>query len=348
MARRSTAPPTQACGGQTMSEILVFGGAGYIGSHTCKALAEAGFQPVVFDNLSEGHREFVRWGELMEADIRDREAVKAAYERCRPVAAIHFAALAYVGQSVRDPEKYYQNNVSGSLHIIEAARQAGNVPLIFSSSCATYGLPDTLPITEDTVQKPISPYGRSKFMVEQILSDYEVAYGFPSVCLRYFNAGGSDLEGELGEWHREETHVIPRAILAALNRIDDFMIYGDDHDTPDGSQIRDFVHVADLANAHVRATSYLLQGGASACFNIGSGRGVSVFEVIAALSRITGLMVPSNIGKRRRGDPPVLVADPAKATAELDFQVQHSGLETILRTAFDWHQRHPLPKSLAG
>ena len=331
-----------------MSRILVFGGAGYIGSHTCKALAEAGFEPVVFDNLSEGHREFVRWGELITADIRDRDAVFTAYARCRPAAAIHFAALAYVGDSVSDPEKYYQNNVAGSLHIIEAARQAGNVPLIFSSSCATYGFPKALPISEDTVQRPISPYGRSKLMVEQILADYQSAYGFPSVCLRYFNACGSDPQGELGEWHRVETHIIPRAILSALRRIDDFRIYGDDHDTPDGSQIRDFVHVADLANAHVQATSYLLEGGASASFNIGSGRGVSVFEVIAELSRITGLLIPNSIGKRRLGDPPALVADPAKARAELDFQVRYSGLETILRTAFDWHQRHPLPKSLAG
>ncbi len=331
-----------------MCKVLVFGGAGYIGSHTCKALAAAGFEPVVFDNLSEGHADFVRWGELITADIRDQDAVKAAYARHRPAVAIHFAALAYVGESVSNPEKYYQNNVSGSLNIIEAARQAGNVPLIFSSSCATYGHPAALPISEDTVQKPISPYGRSKLMVEQILADYEHAYGFPSVCLRYFNACGSDLEGELGEWHRKETHIIPRAILSALHRIDDFTIYGDDHDTPDGSQIRDFVHVADLASAHVRAAGYLMETGKTACFNIGSGRGVSVFEMIAALSQITGLSVPKTIGKRRRGDPPVLVANPAKARAELNFQAHYSGLETILRSAFDWHQRHPLPKSLAG
>ena len=331
-----------------MSKILVFGGAGYIGSHTCKALAQTGFEPIVFDNLSEGHREFVRWGELIRADIRDREAVIAAFQNHQPVASIHFAALAYVGESMSDPEKYYQNNVSGSLHIVEAARQAGNTPLVFSSSCATYGLPVELPISESAVQRPISPYGRSKLMVEQILADYDHAYGFPSVCLRYFNACGGDLEGELGEWHHQETHIIPRAILSALRRIDDFMIYGDDHDTPDGSQIRDFVHVADLANAHVRAVNYVLEGGASTCFNIGSGEGASVFEVISALSRITGLTVPNEIGKRRSGDPPILVADPAKAQADLDFRAQYSGLETILRTAFDWHQHHPLPKGMTG
>lgn len=323
-----------------MSKILVFGGAGYIGSHTCKALARAGFQPVVYDNLSEGHREFVRWGDLIEADIRDRETLIYAYKTIKPVAAIHFAALAYVGESVSDPEMYYQNNVSGSLNIVEAARHAGNVPLIFSSSCATYGRPSRLPICETSDQRPISPYGRSKLMVEQILADYEHAYGFPSVCLRYFNACGSDLDGEIGEAHRKETHIIPRAILSALRKIDDFMIFGDDHDTPDGSQVRDFIHVADLANAHVRAVTYLLDGEATNSFNLGTGKGISVFEIVDALAHVSGLSVPKRIGARRLGDPPVLISDPAKARTHLDFQPEFSDLETILQTAFDWHQRY--------
>jgi UDP-arabinose 4-epimerase len=321
-----------------MKKILVFGGAGYIGSHTCLALAAKGYQPVVFDNLCEGHREFVRWGELIEADILDQNAISSAFQSVKPAAAVHFAALAYVGESVLAPAKYYRTNVVGSLNIVEQARCNGNVPIVFSSSCATYGDPKSLPIVETTRQEPISPYGRTKLVAEQILSDYDSAYGLPHVCLRYFNACGDDPDLQIGERHHVETHIIPRAILSALGKLDDFMIFGGDYDTPDGSPVRDYVHVLDLAQAHVLAIEHLLNGGPSEQFNIGSGTGVSVFELVAALERIIGRSVPLSIAPRRPGDPPILVADTSKAKQILGFSAQHSGLDTILQTAIAWHR----------
>ncbi len=319
-------------------KVLVFGGAGYIGSHTCKELKANGFDPVAFDNLSEGHADFVKWGDLIVGDIRNPDDLAAAVARVKPLAAIHFAALAYVGQSVTDPEHYYDNNVTGSLNVARALRAAGNVPLIFSSTCATYGAPDVARIAETTSQSPINPYGRSKLMVEQILRDFSDAYGLRSVSLRYFNAAGDDAEGDIGEAHREETHLIPRAVLAGLGEIDDFHVFGDDFDTPDGSSVRDYIHVTDLARAHVAACQYLLNGGETEQFNLGVGRGYSVFEIVEAVSRALGHPVPYLVKGRRAGDPPSLIADASKARAVLKFEPRHSDLETIVRTAVDWHR----------
>lgn len=320
-------------------KILVFGGAGYIGSHTCKVLAEQGFTPVVFDNLSEGYRDFVQWGDLIEADILDSDAVRSAMRTVRPTALIHFAAFAYVGESVTDPAKYYRNNVAGSLNIADAARLEGNVPVIFSSTCATYGIPAKVPIDESTRQNPINPYGRSKLMVENILDDFGAAYGLKSVCLRYFNACGADPDGAVGEAHRDETHLIPRAIFSLMGKIRDFAIFGGDYDTPDGSPIRDYIHVLDLAEAHVLALKHLLSGGQSEKINIGTGTGYSVFELIEKLEAVTGRHVPRTVGPKRAGDPPSLVADASKAKALLGFAPRYSDLETVLRTAHDWHMR---------
>lgn len=319
-------------------KVMVFGGAGYIGSHTCKWLKSNGFEPVVFDNLSEGHRDFVKWGDLIEGDIRDRAAVEAALTRTKPDLIIHFAAFAYVGESVQDPAKYYDNNVRGALNIADAARVAGNVPIVFSSTCATYGMPETDRIAEDTLQAPINPYGRTKLIVEQILKDFHTAYQLPSVCLRYFNACGADPDGEVGEAHRLETHLIPRAILAALGQIDDFQVFGDDYKTADGSAVRDYVHVNDLAEAHVAACRYLINGGATDQFNIGTGTGYSVFEIIDAVEAAAEERVPHSISPRRAGDPPILVADPAKSKAVLGFEARFSSLENITSTALAWHK----------
>jgi UDP-glucose-4-epimerase GalE len=320
-----------------VNRVIVFGGAGYIGSHTCKELRRAGFDPVAFDDLSEGHAAFVRWGELILGDIRNFGEISDVLSRIRPVAAIHFAAHAYVGQSVRDPAIYYANNVAGSLNVAEALRQAGGIPLIFSSTCATYGIPPGPRITEDLPQVPINPYGRSKLMVEQILEDYSAAYGLRSVALRYFNAAGDDADGETGEAHREETHLIPRAILAGLGQIHDFCVYGTDFDTPDGTAIRDYIHVTDLARAHVAACRYLLDGGRTDRFNLGTGRGHSVREVIAAVEQILGRPVPHRTAPRRAGDPPVLVANADRARAVLGFVPTLDVLETIVGSAVAWH-----------
>lgn len=326
-----------------MASVIVFGGAGYIGSHTCKELKSNGFDPVTFDSLSEGYADFVKWGDLITGDIRDRAAVDDAIARVKPVAAIHFAAHAYVGESVADPGKYYDNNVTGSLSIARAAQAAGNLPLIFSSTCAIYGDPGPVAIHEDLPKAPINPYGQTKLMVEQILRDFSTAHDLRSVCLRYFNASGDDAAGETGEAHRDETHLIPRAILAGLGRIDDFNIFGDDYDTPDGSAVRDYIHVTDLARAHVAACCYLLDGGASDQFNVGVGHGYSVFEIVAEVASALGHPVPHRVMPRRAGDPPRLVADPSKIRQRLGFETRHSDLKNIIRTAVAWHKRNWAP-----
>lgn len=322
-----------------MRKVIVFGGAGYIGSHTCKDLRQNGFEPVVFDNLSEGYADFVKWGDLIVGDIRNATEIAAAIDRVQPVAAIHFAAHAYVGESVVDPAKYYENNVSGSLNVVQAAREAGNVPLVFSSTCAIYGDPGTATIQEDLPKAPINPYGRSKLMVEHILQDYASAYDLRSVCLRYFNASGDDPDGDTGEAHRQETHLIPRAILAGLGKIDDFNVFGEDYDTPDGTAIRDYIHVTDLARAHVAACRYLLDGGQTDQFNVGVGHGYSVLDIVTAVSKALGVDVPHQIRSRRAGDPPKLVADPSKIRQRLGFEACHSDLSNIIETAVAWHRK---------
>lgn len=318
--------------------VLVTGGAGYIGSHTCKALARAGYQPIVLDNLVHGHDWAVRWGPLVVGDIGDRASLDRAIADYRPCAVVHFAALIEVGESVRDPGRYYRNNVVGSLNLLEALRDHGIPHLIFSSSCAVYGLPEQLPLIEDHPKRPINPYGVSKQMVEEMLADFGQAYGLGWVALRYFNAAGADPEGELGEAHRPETHLIPLAIQAALGQGPSLQIFGDDYPTPDGSCIRDYVHVADLAAAHVLALEYLRKGGQSTAFNLGTGQGASVFAVIAAVERVTGRRVPYTLGPRRAGDPPVLYADAAKARDGLGWRPQYPELDSMIEHAWRWHQ----------
>jgi len=318
---------------------LVAGGAGYIGSHACKALAAAGFLPVVYDNLSTGHRDLVRWGPCVEGDLLDADTLAGAFAEHRPAVVLHFAACAYVGESFEDPAKYYANNVIGALHLLDAARSAGNVPIVFSSSCAVYGEPASVPITEETTLAPVNPYGRTKLAVEHALADYEAAYGLRSVRLRYFNAGGCDPDGEVGESHDPETHLVPRAILAAMGRLDEIAIFGDDYPTPDGTAIRDYIHVTDLAEAHVAAVQHLLRGDEGHAVNLGTGRGCSVREVVDAVERVTGLRVPCRIAARRQGDPAVLIADGSRAQRRLGFTALHSDMDTIVRTAHMWLAR---------
>jgi UDP-glucose-4-epimerase GalE len=322
-----------------MSTILVTGGAGYVGSHACKALAAAGHTPVVYDNLSRGHREFARWGPLEVGDIGDAARLDAVFARHRVDAVMHFAALAYVGESVSEPALYYRNNVGGTLELLEAMRRAGVRRLVFSSTCATYGVPERMPITEDLPQQPINPYGMSKLVVERMLRDYDAAYGLRSVSLRYFNAAGCDPDGEVGEDHDPETHLIPRVLMAADGALPHVEIFGTDYPTPDGTCLRDYVHVADLAEGHVQALGYLERGGATTAINLGTGRAFSVREVIAAAERVTGRRVPVREAARRAGDPPVLVADAARARAVLGFAPRFTEIEPIAATAWRWHER---------
>lgn len=328
--------------------VLVVGGAGYVGAHTCEALARDGLSPVVFDNLSTGHRAFVRWGPLVEGDIRDAGAVSAAIRRHGCSAVLHFAACAYVGESVADPAKYYGNNVAGTLSLLAGMRDAGCGRLVFSSTCAIYGQPEESPIRETTPPDPINPYGASKLMAERVLRDFGAAYGLRSVALRYFNACGASAGGAVGELRDPETHLIPRAMLALRGHVDDFAVFGADFDTPDGTAVRDYVHVSDLADAHVRALRLLHDGHAGGAFNLGTGRGHSVAEVLEAIERETGERLPRATGPRRPGDPAALVADPSLARTELGWAPRRSDLGTIVRTAWEWHRRaHPRRKARA-
>ena len=319
--------------------VLVTGGAGYVGAHGCKALAEAGYLPVVYDNLVYGHEEAVRWGPFERGDIADRARLDAVFTAHRPVAVMHFAAFAYVGESVTDPGKYYRNNVGGTLALMEAMVAHGVDKMVFSSTCATYGEPRTVPITEDEPQQPINPYGKSKLVVEQMLADFEVAHGLRSVPLRYFNAAGASPEGEIGERHDPETHLIPLALDAAAGKGRALTVFGEDYPTADGTCIRDYIHVGDLADAHVKALDYLAGGGATRAFNLGTGSGVSVREILDAVEQVTGRPVPHTIGPRRPGDPPALVADPSRARSELGWQPRLSDIDTIIATAWEWHRR---------
>jgi UDP-glucose-4-epimerase GalE len=323
--------------------VLVTGGAGYIGSHTCKALARAGYLPVTLDNLSRGFEWAVKWGPMERGDISDASLIDRIVSRYTPVAAIHFAAYAYVGESVSDPRIYYDNNVVGSLRLFEGLLRNGVDKIVFSSSCATYGIPDQLPITEECRQVPINPYGTTKLVVERILADFSTAYGLHSVALRYFNAAGADRDGEIGEAHDPETHLIPLAIAAAHGG-KPLMVMGTDYDTPDGSAIRDYVHVEDLAAAHLRAVEYLLAGGATTAINVGRGKGISVMEVIHAVNTASGRSVAWHEAPRRAGDPPALLANPARLKAVLGLDpASFAAADAIITTALQWHakyQRH--------
>jgi UDP-arabinose 4-epimerase len=319
--------------------VLVTGGAGYIGSHACKALAKAGYTPIAYDNLIYGHEWAVKWGPFEQGDILDRKRLDEAIRQYQPAAIMHFAAYAYVGESVEDPGKYYRNNVVGSLTLLEAMRDNDIKNFVFSSTCATYGEPEQIPIPEDHNQAPINPYGHSKLMIEQMLSDFEVAHNLKSVSLRYFNAAGADPDGETGEDHDPETHLIPLVLDAATGKRPSITIFGDDYDTPDGTCIRDYIHVTDLADAHVRALKYLEQDGKTTKYNLGNGKGFSVKEVIDTAKKVTGKEIPVVIGKRRPGDPPRLVGDAERIRKELNWQPQYAELETIIETAWRWHQR---------
>lgn len=313
--------------------ILVVGGAGFIGSHTAKQLHKQGFEPIVYDNLSTGHLTSVRWGPFVEGDILDTRHLAETIEKYMPAAVIHFAASAYVGESVDNPAKYYANNVNGTLSVLEACRRTKTGRLIFSSSCAIYGVPADLPIREHEKPEPINPYGRTKLIAEHMLADYAAAYGLHYVALRYFNASGADPEQELGEWHDPETHLIPRALLATSGSIETLDVYGDDYDTPDGTCVRDYIHVVDLARAHVLAVDYLLAGGDNLAVNLGTGRGTSIREIVGVIERICGRPVPVTMRKRRPGDPPTLYAASELAAEKLGFHAIHSDIETIIRTA---------------
>ena len=315
---------------------MVTGGAGFIGSHACKALRRAGILPVAYDNLSTGHAQSVRFGPLVQGDVRDRATLADAMRTHHVDAVIHFAASAYVGESVQDPAKYYDNNVGGMMSLLAAAQDAGVARVVFSSSCATYGQPDRLPIAEDAAQAPINPYGRTKLICEQILRDYGPAYDLRYVALRYFNAAGADAEGELGEKHDPETHLIPLAMLAAAGEIPALGIFGTDYATADGTCVRDYIHVGDLARAHVLAVQYLMDGGASTALNLGSGNGLSVRQIIEAIERFTGKSLPVREEPRRAGDPPVLTADPSRAASVLGFRTELSDIDTIVRHAAPW------------
>ncbi len=323
------------------SNILIVGGAGYIGSHMCKYLAKNGFTPVVFDNLIYGHRDAVQWGPLIEGTVADTPLLEKVLKEHRIEGVMHFAAFAYVGESVTDPAKYYRNNVTAPIALLDAMRRCGVERFIFSSSCATYGDPVHLPMTEEHPRQPINPYGRTKLMVEQILEDYGNAYGIRSVSLRYFNAAGADPEGELGEDHRPETHLIPLVLQTALGQRESISIFGDDYDTDDGTCVRDYIHVEDLAQAHLLALERLFKGEDGGVYNLGNGDGYSVKEVIETARRVTGKPVPVQIAPRRAGDPPILVGSSRKAREELGWQPRFAGLDTMIRTAWDWHRRHP-------
>jgi len=318
--------------------ILVVGGAGYIGSHTCLDLANKGFVPVVYDNFSNGHPEFVKWGPVEEGDIRDRARLDEVIARHKPAAILHFAALIEVGESVKDPVAFYENNVVGTLTLLSAAQAAGIKAFVFSSTCATYGLPQSVPLDETHRQVPINPYGQTKYIVEQALADYDRYTGFRSVILRYFNAAGADFEGRVGEWHKPETHAIPLAIDAALGRRAGFKVFGSDYETRDGTCVRDYIHVLDLADAHVRAVQYLLDGGDSVQLNLGTGTGTTVKELLSAIEDVTQQPFPVEYVGRREGDSTTLVANNDKAKAVLGWVPQYD-LSQIIQSAWNWHAK---------
>lgn len=318
--------------------ILVTGGAGYIGSHASKALAAAGYLPVVYDNLVTGHRSAVRWGPFEYGDINDRRRLDEVLLRHRPEAVIHFAAHAYVGESVENPGKYYRNNTAGSLTVLEGVRDHGIARFVFSSSCSVYGIPATRLISEDTLTEPINPYGRSKLIVERCLADFEVAHGLRWIALRYFNAAGADPAGEIGEDHDPETRVIPLALFAAAGRLPAFKILGTDYDTPDGTCVRDYIHVSDLADAHVKALQQLEVGLSSGPLNLGVGTGASVRDIVQAVEAVTGLKVPVEEMPRRPGDPPELVSNAGRARRLLGWAPLHPSLQEIVATSWNWHR----------
>ena len=319
--------------------VVVTGGAGYIGSHTCKYLASRGHTCIAYDNLSRGDAAAVRWGELEVGELLDEAKLDEVFRRFQPEAVVHLAALAYVGESMSHPDRYYRTNVSGTQYLLDAMLRHRVRRIVFSSSCATYGNPKSLPINELEEQKPVNPYGRSKLIVEQVLADYGAAYGIRSVSLRFFNAAGADPDGELGESHQPETHAIPLAIKAALGTGPSFQIMGSDYPTPDGTAVRDYIHVSDLAEAHVAALERSEHGPTSECFNLGTGTGTSVLDMIRAVESATGRRVPTIYSARRPGDPPILVASAERARTCLGWRPKHATISGIVATAVPWFSR---------
>lgn len=324
-----------------MKNILVIGGAGYIGSYMCKYLAKNGYNPIVLDNLVYGHQQAVRWGAFIEGSMEDSKLLRDIFSKYQIAAVIHFAAFCYVGESVAEPAKYYWNNVSNTVNLLKVMIKSHVTNLIFSSSCAIYGEPIEIPIKEQHPKNPINPYGRTKLMVEQILKDFNSAYGIEYVSLRYFNAAGADPDGKLGEDHNPETHLIPLVLQTALGQRETINIFGGDYPTRDGTCIRDYIHIDDLAQAHLLAIERLLNGFPGGEYNLGNGDGYSVKEVIQVAHNITGKTIPSKIAERRPGDPAVLISSSKKATKELEWRPRFSDLNTIIETAWTWHKNHP-------
>jgi len=319
--------------------ILIVGGAGYIGSHINKKLSQQGYETVVFDNLSFGHTDFVKWGIFHRGDLSDIDNIREVFKKYPIDAVMHFAAFTYVGESVKDPQKYYLNNLRNTLNLLQVMLEEEVKYFVFSSTCATYGNPEEIPITESHPQNPINPYGKAKLMVEQVLADYSQAYDLNYVSLRYFNAAGADPDVEIGELHEPETHLIPLILDAATDRRGNIQIFGTDYPTPDGTCIRDYIHVMDLADAHIKALEYLQSGGESEVFNLGNGQGFSVREVIETARKVTGRKIEVEEVDRRPGDPPVLVGSSDKAREILDWNPQYHDLSLIIETAWKWHQK---------
>ncbi len=319
--------------------ILIVGGAGYIGSHVNKMLNLHGFETVVFDNLSYGHRDFVKWGAFEGGDLGEINDVKRVFQKYPITAVMQFAAFTYVGESVQDPQKYYLNNLCNTLNLLEVMLEENVNYFVFSSTCATYGNPVDIPITEDHPQNPISPYGKGKYMVEQVLEDYSKAYNLRYASLRYFNAAGADPDGEIGELHDPETHLIPLILDVALGNREDIKIFGTDYPTEDGTCIRDYIHVLDLADAHIKALEYIQNNDLSDVFNLGNGQGFSVKEVIDTVEKVTGKKIKASEVSRRPGDPPVLVGSALKARKLLGWQPRFDDLSLIIDTAWRWQQK---------
>ena len=319
--------------------LLIVGGAGYIGSHTNKALNEAGYETVVLDNLSYGHEESIKWGEFCKCDLANIDDVDEVFNKYDITAVMHFSSFIDVGESVTNPEKYYTNNVVNTMNLLHVMLKHNVKKFIFSSTCATYGVPQKIPLVEDHPQNPINPYGMTKLMVEKILKDYDNAYGLKSVILRYFNASGADESGEIGEWHNPETHLIPLILDAAIGKREDIKIFGTDYDTEDGTCIRDYIHVTDLADAHIRALKYLEDENTSNEFNLGNGVGFSVRQVIESAKKVTGRDFKVEETKRRPGDPAVLIGSSKKAKDTLGWNPQYTDIDDIIKTAWIWHQK---------
>lgn len=322
--------------------ILIVGGAGYIGSHVNKALNLQGYETVVLDNLSYGHKEFVKWGVFEEVDLNNLSEIRRVFKKYSIDAVLHFAAFTYVGESVENPQKYYLNNLRNTLNLLQVMMEENVKYFVFSSTCATYGIPQQIPITEDHPQNPISPYGKGKYMVEQILADYSRAYGLMYVSLRYFNAAGADPDAEIGELHQPETHLIPLILDVAAKERDYIEVFGTDYPTPDGTCIRDYIHVLDLADAHIKALEYLQNGGGSDAFNLGNGQGFSVREVIKTAQKVTKEEIKVKEEERRPGDPPVLVGSSSKAQEILGWKPKYHELSKIIETAWKWRKKRKI------